>query len=81
MTQGTIVRVKSWHEMEKEYKLTSTGSICTGEDWEIFLPEMSLHCGRVAVVETVNKNGILRLRIQGIPCNRTFSKNMLTVLR
>ena len=81
MKKGNIVRVKLWHEMEAQYGLTSTGSICTGKEYEIFLPEMKIHCGRIATVESVLSNGIIKLRIQGIPCVRTFSENMLIVLK
>jgi hypothetical protein len=74
---GDKVRIKEWHEMEKEYGLNCTGSInCPGR----FTYEMKKLCGKSATITEI-KGLRVYLDIDGVKgTNWTYTTDMIKPL-
>lgn len=73
---GDKVRIRKWDDMAKEFGLTLTGSIRTGEG-KYFLPEMRYNCGKVAVIKAISETGAIKVTVNGFPIIWNFYECML----
>lgn len=67
---GQEVRIRDWDDMAQEFRIENGDIMCTA----VFVPMMSFLCGKVFIIEKINKDIVL---LKDAPHVFTYSVDMI----